>query len=88
MTALSNKVNNPNSQDAYVYATVYVAHQRLVLDDGDNARKELEKAEKILNTFDSVESVVHASFYRVNAEYYQVWALNLPAVVTFADEGA
>lgn len=71
LTALSNKVNNPNSQDAYVYATVYVAHQRLVLDDGDNARKELDKAEKILDTFDSVESVVHASFYRVNAEYYQ-----------------
>jgi 26S proteasome regulatory subunit N9 len=35
------------------------------------ARTELDKAEKILDNFDAVETVVHASFYRVNADYYQ-----------------
>ena len=72
MTAVADKVNNPISQDAYVYATVAVAKVRLELKDSEGARKDLDKAEKILDSFDSVETVVHAAFYRVNAEYYQV----------------
>lgn len=69
---MANKVNNPNSQDAYVYATVAVATVKRELGDLDGARKELDRSEKILDNFDSVETVVHAAFYRVNAEYYQV----------------
>lgn len=72
LTAVAKKVNSPNSQDAYVYATVAVATVKLELKDLDGARKELDKAEKILDSFDSVETIVHAAFYRVNAEYYQV----------------
>jgi 26S proteasome regulatory subunit N9 len=75
LTAAATKVNNTNSQDAFVYATVAVAKVRLELEDLDEARKELDKAEKILDTFDSVETIVHAAFYRVNAEYYQVYFL-------------
>lgn len=37
----------------------------------DEARKHLDQCEQILDTFDSVESIVHASFYRVSADYYQ-----------------
>jgi 26S proteasome regulatory subunit N9 len=72
LTAVANKVNNPNSQDAYVYATVAVATVKLELKDLEGARKDLDKSEKILDGFDSVETIVHAAFYRVNAEYYQV----------------
>lgn len=72
MTAVANKVNNPNSQDAYVYATVAVATVKLELGDVDDARKDLDKSEKTLDGFDSVETIVHAAFYRVNAAYYQV----------------
>lgn len=35
------------------------------------ARTELDNAEKILDNFDAVETVVHASFYKVNADYHQ-----------------
>ena len=70
--AAANKVNNPNSQDAHVYATVAVATVKLELNDLLGARKELDKAEKILDSFDSVETIVHAAFYRVNAQYFQV----------------
>ncbi|KUJ14733.1 uncharacterized protein LY89DRAFT_686400 [Mollisia scopiformis] len=70
LTALANKVNGPNSQDAYVYATVAVATIKLELDDKDGSRKDLDKSEKILDGFDSVETIVHAAFYRVNAEYF------------------
>jgi len=72
LEGVAKKVNNPNSQDAYVYATVAVAAVKLELKDLDGARKDLDKAEKILDNFDSVETIVHAAFYRVNAEYYQV----------------
>jgi 26S proteasome regulatory subunit N9 len=75
LTAVANKVNNPNSQDAYVYATVAVATVKLELKDLEGARKDLDKSEKILDGFDSVETIVHAAFYRVNAEYYQVCLL-------------
>lgn len=72
LMGVANKVNNPNSQDAYVFATVAVATVKLELKDLEGARKDLDKSEKILDHFDSVETIVHASFYRVNAEYYQV----------------
>ncbi|KAH8791644.1 hypothetical protein BGZ57DRAFT_604723 [Hyaloscypha finlandica] len=71
LEAVAKKVNNPNSQDAYVYATVAVATVKLELKDLEGARKDLDKSEKILDGFDSVETIVHAAFYRVNAEYYQ-----------------
>lgn len=72
LTSLATKVNKPDSKDAYVYATVEVARVKLLLRDMEGARKALDDAEKHLETFDSVESVVHASFYRVNADYYNV----------------
>lgn len=69
---MAKKVNNPNSQDAYVHATVAVANVKLELKDLEGARKDLDKSEKILDGFDSVETSVHAAFYQNNAQYYQV----------------
>ena len=63
-------MDKPASQDAFVYATVAVGSVKLRLQDFTGARKELDKAEKILDQFDSVETIVHASFYRVNADYF------------------
>lgn len=64
-------MNKPASQDAYVYATVAVASIQLQLNDLPASRKLLDEAETILDSFDSVETVVHAAFYRVNADYYK-----------------
>ncbi|KAF2728262.1 hypothetical protein EJ04DRAFT_516746 [Polyplosphaeria fusca] len=71
VSALAKSVNKPASQDAYVYATVAVASIKLRIGDNDGARKQLDECEQILDNFDSVETVVHASFYRANAEYYK-----------------
>ena len=60
------------SQDAYVYSLVALADVKLRLGEHDDARKDLDKAESTLDTFDSVETEVHAAFYRTNARYYQV----------------
>ena len=45
---------------------------KLRLDDTEGARKDLNEAEGILDNFDSVETEVHAAFYRRNADYFQV----------------
>lgn len=65
-------MDTPDSQDALIYASVAVAQVKLSLGKLDDARKDLDKAEKILDSFDSVEVVVHAAFYDANASYYQV----------------
>jgi len=71
LTTLASRVDKPSSQDAYVYALTAVASVRLRLEQTTAARTDLDKCEKVLDTFDSVETVVHAAFYRTNADYYQ-----------------
>lgn len=73
LTHLTEKVDKPSSQDAYVYSLVAASEVKLRLGDYDGARKDLDKAESILDLFDSVETEVHATFYRTNASYYQVY---------------
>jgi 26S proteasome regulatory subunit N9 len=63
-----------------------VASVKLRLKDFEGARKDLDASETVLDHFDSVETVVHAAFYKVNADYYQVRLalrpfLNLPAAL-------
>ena len=72
VSALAGRVNKPESQDAFVYATIAEADIKLQLGDTIGARDKLDMSEKVLDSFDSVESVVHASFYRVNAGYHKV----------------
>ena len=64
-------MNKPDHQDAWVFATTAVANVYLQLGEAAKARTCLDESEKALDLFDSVETVVHASFYRVNADYYQ-----------------
>jgi 26S proteasome regulatory subunit N9 len=71
LQSVAKKVDNENSQDAYVFALVAVAQAKLDLEELDGARKDLDTAERILDSFDSVENVVHAAFYDANAIYYQ-----------------
>ena len=72
LTSLADKVNKPDSQDAYIYALAEVANVKQRLQNLDGAQKDLETCQKVLDSFDAVENVVHASFYKVNADYYHV----------------
>jgi 26S proteasome regulatory subunit N9 len=72
MTGIVGKVDTPATQDAYVYALVETASIKLLLGDGETVRKDLDAASKILDAFDSVDNVIHAAFYRVNADYFSV----------------
>lgn len=71
LSALAKRVDKPASQDAHVYALTAVANTRLSLKQIAEARKDLDKCESVLDTFDSVETEVHANFYWVSATYHQ-----------------
>lgn len=68
---MASRVDKPSSQDAHVYALTAVANTRLDLEQTTEARKDLDKCESVLDTFDSVETEVHANFYWVSATYHQ-----------------
>ena len=67
-----------------MYASVAVARVKLDLKDLDGARADLDSCEKILDSFGSVETVVHAAFYDTNATYYQVRNRPYPRMFTIS----
>lgn len=71
LKALADRVNTPDSEEAHVYAITELASVYLRLGQPSKAREQLDQAQRTLDKFDFVENVVHASFYRVNADYFQ-----------------
>ncbi|CAG8573312.1 538_t:CDS:2 [Ambispora leptoticha] len=74
LTSLVEKVDTPQTQDAYVHAVMETAYFKLLLRDLEGTKTAMDQCEKILDTFDSVETVIHASFYRVCADFYKAKA--------------
>ncbi|KAI9262370.1 hypothetical protein BDA99DRAFT_438760 [Phascolomyces articulosus] len=68
------KVDTEDTKDVYVLALMEAAHFKLLLNQYDDVKKAIEESDKILEQFDSVETVIYASFYRVSAEYYKAKA--------------
>ena len=63
-----------DKQDAYVLLTMEAAHFQLLLDDLAATKAAMDKCAKMLDTFKSVEPMVHASFYRVCGNYHKAKA--------------
>ncbi|KAI5478256.1 hypothetical protein MNV49_005321 [Pseudohyphozyma bogoriensis] len=74
LTALVSKLDTPNTREAFVLATMESAHFKLLLGDGEGTKEAMDACEKILDGLDSVDLVVHASFYRVSGDYYKAKA--------------
>ncbi|ORX97707.1 PCI-domain-containing protein [Basidiobolus meristosporus CBS 931.73] len=74
LSPLTERVNTPETQDAYVLAIMETASFKLLLNDLDGTKEAMDESEKILESFDSVETIIHASFYRVSAQYYKAKA--------------
>ena len=53
-------------------ATMESAHFKLLLGDNEGTKEAMDKCEKILDSLDSVDLTVHASFYRVSGDYFKV----------------
>ena len=62
-------MDKPDSEEAHVYTITELGSVYLRLGEKSKAREQLDKAQKTLDQFDFVENVVHAAFYRVNADY-------------------
>ncbi|CAG8592499.1 hypothetical protein C2G38_2091700 [Gigaspora rosea] len=74
LTSLVEKVDTTETRDAYVLAVTETAYIKLRLFDLEGTKTAMDECEKILDTFDSVETVIHASFYRVCADFYKAKA--------------
>lgn len=72
MQKLTEKVDTPDSQEAYVLASMESAYFKLLLGDNEGTKETMDKCEKILDQMDSVDLAVHASFYRVSGDYHKV----------------
>ncbi|BFZ56459.1 26S proteasome regulatory subunit [Savitreella phatthalungensis] len=74
VTKVAQQVDQPNSRDAFVYAEIEVARLQLVLGDADKAKASAAKAGEVLDTFDSVDPLIHAAYYRVMSDYHKAKA--------------
>lgn len=53
-------------------ATMESAYFKLLLGDHEGTKAAIDQSQKILDQLDSVDLVVHASFYRVSGDYFKV----------------
>ncbi|RUS25028.1 hypothetical protein BC938DRAFT_472729, partial [Jimgerdemannia flammicorona] len=74
LTALIAKVDTSTTRDAYVHAVMETAHYRLRSGQTEETKDAIDRCEKLLDSFDAVETLIYASFYRVSAEYYKAKA--------------
>lgn len=74
LSDIITKVDTPETKDAYVYAVMETAYFRLLMGQPEETKKGIDECEKILDQFDSVETVIYASFYRVSSEYFKAEA--------------
>lgn len=71
---LATSIDTDESQEAFVFATMEAAHFKLILGDVDGTKEAMDKCAKILDSFNTVERGVHASFYRVSGDYHKTKA--------------
>lgn len=69
---LASKRDTIDTQEAFVFATMEAAHFKLIVGDVDGTKEAMDKCGKILDTFNTVEKGVHASYYRVSGDFYKV----------------
>ncbi|GAA97254.1 uncharacterized protein L969DRAFT_84311 [Mixia osmundae IAM 14324] len=74
LSGIVSLVNKPDSQEAFVLATMEAAQMKLILGDLQGTQEAMSSSEKILDTFNSVNPGVHASFYRVSGDYHKAKA--------------
>ncbi|SCZ89428.1 BZ3500_MvSof-1268-A1-R1_Chr9g10407 [Microbotryum saponariae] len=74
LTRLAEKVDTPETREAYVLATMEAAYFKLLLGDNEGTKSAIDTCAKVLDAMDSVDLVVHASYYRVAGDYYKAKA--------------
>lgn len=76
LESLTERVSTPETQDAFVLATMETAHFKLLLGDMAGTKTAMETCGKIVEAMDAVDRGVNASYYRVSGDYYKVRLLS------------
>lgn len=71
---LAAEFDKPDTQEAHVLLVMEAAHFQLLLGDLNSTKAAMDKCAKLLDTFESVEPVVHATYYRVCGNYHKAKA--------------
>ncbi|KAJ1925086.1 26S proteasome regulatory subunit [Tieghemiomyces parasiticus] len=71
---IQGNLDHDDTRDAMILAHLEAGHFYLLMGNLDATAEAMEKAEKTLDTFNTVDPVIHASFYRVSADYYKAKA--------------
>lgn len=74
LKALLDRIPTDTAPDAHVLLLANIAHAKLVYDDVEGTRKDMDAALEILDSLPSVESRVRADYYKVAADYYKAKA--------------
>jgi 26S proteasome regulatory subunit N9 len=56
-------------KEAHVLALMEAAHLKLLAGDVEGTKAAMEQSEKLFDSMPSVDTLIHASFYRVSADY-------------------
>lgn len=71
---LATESDEAATQDAFVLLSMEAAHFQLLLGELALTKATIDKCAKLLDGFDAVEPVVHASYYRVCGDYHKAKA--------------
>jgi 26S proteasome regulatory subunit N9 len=74
LSDIITKVDTSETKDAYVYAVMETTYFKLLMGQTEETKKAIDECEKILDQFDSVETAIYSSFYRVSADYFKAEA--------------
>ncbi|ANB12217.1 proteasome regulatory particle lid subunit RPN9 [Sugiyamaella lignohabitans] len=69
-----DKVNSPESVDAYIYAQIELARVKLSLQDLEGAKTLLDEASKSLDSVIANSNIINAAYYAVSSEYFKLKA--------------
>lgn len=66
------RIDTEKSKEAHVLLLANIARAKLLYGDSEGTKADLDAASKVLDTLESVELGVNATYYEVAADYYKV----------------
>ncbi|KAH9476676.1 putative 26S proteasome regulatory subunit rpn9 [Psilocybe cubensis] len=72
LTALLSRIDKETAPEAHVILLTAIAKAKLLFGDQQGTKTDIDAAQKILDSLDSVENSVNAAYYRVAADYFKM----------------
>ncbi|KJA26588.1 hypothetical protein HYPSUDRAFT_132678 [Hypholoma sublateritium FD-334 SS-4] len=78
LTSLLSRIDTAKAPEAHVLLLASIAHAKLLYGDLEGTKSDMDAAQKILDTLETVESTVNGAYYGVAADYYKAKAEYAP----------